>query len=204
MSARRVRPRLRLVLAIPLVVSLVAACDPVASQAVRHRTIAPITFRSDEPGLLALPNRPLSVKLAVIGDSGRGNRSQRDVALQMVKYRNRFSFDTVLMLGDNIYVYEGEIRPDDYRRKFEEPYRELLDAGVEFRAVLGNHDDREEVSYERFGMGGNPYYTFVRPSGIAATLAPRRAARPGVRAGQHAARRDAAGLAGTRASAVEG
>ena len=37
------------------------------------------------------------------------------------------------MLGDNIY--EGPATRDDYRRKFEEPYRRLLDEGVKFYAV---------------------------------------------------------------------
>ena len=43
------------------------------------------------------------------------------------------------MLGDNIY--EGPASPDDYLHKFEEPYAELLEAGVDFYAALGNHDD---------------------------------------------------------------
>jgi hypothetical protein len=37
------------------------------------------------------------------------------------------------MLGDNIY---GTHTPEDYRLKFEEPYRALLDAGVTFHAAL--------------------------------------------------------------------
>ena len=49
------------------------------------------------------------------------------------------------MLGDNIY--EGPATAEDYRLKFEEPYHELLDQGVKFFAVLGNHDDPRQVSY---------------------------------------------------------
>ena len=41
------------------------------------------------------------------------------------------------MLGDNLY---GGDSPRDYQRKFEEPYKALLDAGVKFYASLGNHD----------------------------------------------------------------
>ena len=77
------------------------------------------------------------MKFAVIGDSGRGSRPQFEVAAQMVAFRKRFRFPFVLMVGDNIY--EGPATNEDYRRKFEEPYAELLQDGVKFFAVLGNH-----------------------------------------------------------------
>jgi hypothetical protein len=109
-----------------------------------------------------LPAAPGSVKFAVIGDSGRGNTAQRQVADTMSSYRRTFPFTFVLMLGDNIY--ESQATADDYRRKFEEPYRALLDAGVRFFAVLGNHDDPNERFYPPFNMDGEPYYTF-RPPG---------------------------------------
>ena len=79
----------------------------------------------------------------MIGDSGRGWKPQHDVAAQMVAYRQRFDYKFVLMAGDNIY--EGPATPEDYRLKFEEPYKLLLDAGVKFYAVLGNHDDPKQV-----------------------------------------------------------
>ena len=53
----------------------------------------------------------------------------------------------------------GRRRAEDYRRKFEEPYRALLDEGVKFYAVLGNHDDPRQVDYEPFNMHGERYYT---------------------------------------------
>jgi 3',5'-cyclic AMP phosphodiesterase CpdA len=111
------------------------------------------------PGALALPLRTGSIRFAVIGDSGRGDRWQREVADQMAAWRERFPFDFVLMLGDNIY---DSHTPDDYRRKFEEPYRALRDAGVTFHAAIGNHDDPEQIYYEPFSMGGQRYYTFRR------------------------------------------
>ena len=110
---------------------------------------------------LALPNGLQSFKFAVIGDSGRGWAPQHEVARRMARYRERFAYPLVLMLGDNIY--EGPATPDDYRRKFEEPYRTLLDAGVRFQAVLGNHDDRAQRFYAPFNMGGERYYTFEPP-----------------------------------------
>jgi hypothetical protein len=62
-----------------------------------------------------------------------------------------------VMAGDNIY--EGTT-PDDYRKKFELPYKPLLDAGVKFYAVLGNHDEPNQHHYPLFNMGGQRYYTF--------------------------------------------
>jgi 3',5'-cyclic AMP phosphodiesterase CpdA len=110
---------------------------------------------------LALPNEDRSIKFAVIGDSGRGTPEQHQIAAQMVAYRQRFDYRFVLMAGDNIY--EGVATPDDYRLKFEEPYKLLLDAGVRFHAVLGNHDDPRQVDYKPFNMDGRRYYTFTPP-----------------------------------------
>ena len=110
---------------------------------------------------LALPNEDRSVKFAVIGDSGRGSKEQHEVAAQMVAFRQRFDYPFVLMAGDNIY--EGPATPEDYRLKFEEPYKALLDAGVKFYAALGNHDDPRQVNYKPFNMDGHRFYTFRPP-----------------------------------------
>jgi len=124
-----------------------------------------------QAGSLTLPNSLTSVKFAVIGDSGRGNPPQHEVAAQMVAFREDFDFDFVLMLGDNIY--EGPASPEDYRAKFEAPYRELLDDGVKFFAVLGNHDDPRQVSYAPFNMNGERYYTFAPPEDLLTRIATR-------------------------------
>jgi hypothetical protein len=107
----------------------------------------------------ALPNRPDSVKFAAIGDNGTGERAQYEVAQQMVKSRATFAFEVVIMLGDNMY---GGQTPADFVRKFEQPYKPLLDAGVRFQASLGNHDRAENVSYKFFNMNGERYYAFAR------------------------------------------
>ncbi len=119
-------------------------------------------------GTLTLPNRATSVKFAVIGDSGRGNRPQHDVAAQMLAFHERFPYAFVLMLGDNIY--EGPATTEDYRKKFEEPYRALLDEGIKFYAVLGNHDDPLQVRYPLFNMDGERYYSFAPPEDVLTTL----------------------------------
>ena len=104
----------------------------------------------------ALPSAPNSVKFGVIGDSGSGDPAQFDVANQMARFHAKFPFDRVIMLGDNIYGGQG---PQDLVRKFSQPYKALLDAGVKFYASLGNHDDPVNRRYPLWNMGGEMYYT---------------------------------------------
>lgn len=147
-------------LALALALLLAPAC---------HRELPPDVVRPNgvyvraeiEPvrGSLALPNKRGSVKFAVIGDSGRGDRAQHEVAAQMIAWREKFEYDLVLMLGDNIY---DRHTPDDYVAKFEAPYRALLEDGVRFQAAIGNHDDPAQIHYEQFNMGGQRYYSFRR------------------------------------------
>lgn len=112
---------------------------------------------------LRVPNRESSVKFAVIGDSGQPGAGQTNIAKQMVAWHSRFPFEFVLMTGDNLY---GSERPRDYAKKFEIPYKPLLDAGVKFYAALGNHDDPEQRLYKQFNMGGERYYTFQPKNGV--------------------------------------
>jgi hypothetical protein len=106
-----------------------------------------------------LPNLAGTVKFAVIGDNGTGDKAQYEVADQMARFRREFPFDLVLMMGDNFY---GAQRPSDLIAKFERPYKALLDAGVRFQAAIGNHDEPESVNYPPLNMGGQRYYTFVQ------------------------------------------
>jgi predicted phosphodiesterase len=107
-----------------------------------------------------LPNRDGSLKFAVLGDFGTGDREQYQVAEQMAKLHAQFKFKLVILAGDNIY---GADRPQDFRRKFEIPYKPLLDADVKFYASLGNHDSREQRYYKLFNMDGKLYYSFKAP-----------------------------------------
>jgi hypothetical protein len=112
------------------------------------------------PPAVALPNREGSLKFAVLGDFGTGDRPQYQVGEQMAKLRERFPFEMVITVGDNIYGGRG---PDNMKRKFEAPYKALLDAGVKFYASLGNHDDRDQSRYSLFNMDGRTYYSFKAP-----------------------------------------
>jgi 3',5'-cyclic AMP phosphodiesterase CpdA len=106
---------------------------------------------------LSFPVIDKSVRFAVIGDSGTGEKPQFETAQQMAAFRQAFPFDFVLMLGDNIY---GSKSPADFGKKFQEPYQSLLDAGVKFYASLGNHDETNERMYKPFNMNGKQYYDF--------------------------------------------
>jgi 3',5'-cyclic AMP phosphodiesterase CpdA len=106
---------------------------------------------------VALPNKSGTLKFAVLGDFGTGEKTQLDLAQQMALLHQRFKYELVVLVGDNIY---GSERPQDFRKKFEEPYKPLLDAGVKFYAALGNHDAREQRYYKLFNMDGQLYYTF--------------------------------------------
>lgn len=108
---------------------------------------------------LALPLKDGSVRMLVIGDGGTGTRTQYEIANQMVAARAKFPFTFAIMLGDNMY---GSERPQDYARKFERPYKALLDGKVEFHAALGNHDDPNQRFYKPFNLGGERYRTFKK------------------------------------------
>jgi hypothetical protein len=110
---------------------------------------------------IRLPMNSGSLKFAVIGDTGTGDKHQYDVAKQLATYRSRFEFPFVVMMGDNLY---GGDAPKDYQKEFELPYKPLLDAGVKFYATLGNHDNPNERLYKPFNMNGERYYTF-KPAG---------------------------------------
>ena len=108
-----------------------------------------------QPGAVALPNKQGTFKFAVLGDFGTGSDEQYELAREMSNVHSRFKYELVILVGDNLY---GSERPQDFKKKFEQPYKPLLDAGVKFYASLGNHDAREQRFYQPFNMGGKLYY----------------------------------------------
>lgn len=100
-----------------------------------------------------------SLRFAVIGDTGTGDRAQYDVGAQMARSRKVFPFEFVIMVGDNMY---GSERAQDFLKKFQLPYKALLDERVQFHASLGNHDDTNQRFYQPFNMNGERYYTFKK------------------------------------------
>ena len=148
------RPSLSLVLCV-----LTAACLSAAAGFAGPVVVQAPASTAQQP--VALPNKDGSLKFGVIGDFGTGKKPQLDLAAVMAKFRSQFPFELMLTVGDNIY---GGSKPQDFVKKFEAPYKPLLDAGVKFYASLGNHDNsRQQSVYEPFNMDGRTYYTFKAP-----------------------------------------
>lgn len=113
------------------------------------------------------PTPAAAVRFAALGDTGTGENNQYSLSAGMAAHHERNPFDTVLMLGDNIYP-DGD--PKLFKDKFERPNAELLRRGVRFYAALGNHDVRRgreaQMKYSNFNMSGQPYYSFVKGDGL--------------------------------------
>lgn len=105
------------------------------------------------------PQDKSSIRFAVLGDTGTGEKAQYDVGSQLWQSHSVFPFEFVIMVGDNMY---GSERPQDYARKFELPYKPILDANIPFYASLGNHDDPNQIFYKLFNMNGKRYYSFKK------------------------------------------
>lgn len=107
------------------------------------------------------------VRFIVFGDSGKGDTAQHELGRMMAVHQWDRSYDTALMVGDNIYP-SGD--PEDLPSKFERPYAELLRRGVSFYAALGNHDVKKgreaQINYRNFNMGGRCYYSFTKGDGL--------------------------------------
>ncbi len=117
--------------------------------------------------LLASPGQgnpsPERLRFLATGDSGSGNAHQRAVGQRMAEVHRRAPVDLVLMAGDNIYP-SGDLALVE--STFRRPYGTLLQSGVPFHAVLGNHDIRtangtRQIAYKPFGMKGR-WYTLRR------------------------------------------
>ncbi len=121
---------------------------------------SPAAAQTAKPSLeITAPRDMDSVRFAIIGDSGTGDRRQYEVGAQMTKALQIFPFEFVIMLGDNIY---GSERPQDFVKKFEKPYEGILTQKIPFYASLGNHDDPTQRYYKPFNMNGERFYTFKK------------------------------------------
>jgi predicted MPP superfamily phosphohydrolase len=124
-----------------------------AAEGTRVAAVAPVT--------LTLPLKDGSTRFMVVGDTGTGGKEQGELAAVMLRYWQAFPFDFALMMGDNMY---GGEKAADYKMKFEDVYRPLLDNKVKFYASLGNHDESNQRFYEHFNMNGEEYYNFKKGS----------------------------------------
>ena len=140
-----------------LAAAALLAAIPAAGARAQNGAPAPAGTRvgAAAPVRLTLPNKDDSVRFAVIGDTGTGTAQQNELAVVMNTYRQSFPFEFVLMVGDNMY---GSEKAADYKKKFEDVYRPLLDQRVKFYASLGNHDESNQRFYQHFNMNGEEYY----------------------------------------------
>ena len=104
---------------------------------------------------VTLPLKDGSVRFMVVGDTGTGTNQQHQLADVMYQYKQSFPYEFALLLGDNMY---GGETAADYKNKFENVYKKLLDEKILFYATLGNHDDSNQRFYEYFNMKGEEYY----------------------------------------------
>lgn len=78
------------------------------------------------------------VRFIAVGDTGKGNEGQRQVAAAMKNKCDAAGCDFVVLLGDNIYESGVTSVTDmEWQTRFETPY---ADIDLPFWAVLGNHD----------------------------------------------------------------
>lgn len=159
----------KLVISTLLAVATAVACRDTRSTSRAEPTIGAAPAARPPTEVLTLPKKTGSVRFAAIGDAGRGDTAQYEVSAQMQAFRKVFPYDFVVMLGDN--VYDGGT-PEDYRLKFELPYKPLLDDHLPFYATIGNHDDPNQPAYAPFHMNNERYYTFKPPSLVARIAGP--------------------------------
>ncbi len=108
---------------------------------------------------LSLPLKENSVRFLVVGDTGTGTKQQNELAELMHRYRQAFPYEFALLMGDNMY---GGEKAEDFKMKFENVYKKLLDEKVTFYASLGNHDESNQRFYDLFNMKGEEYYRIER------------------------------------------
>ena len=118
-----------------------------------------------EPGAWSTDEE--SISFVVLGDNGTGGRNQMAVAEQMARTYQSTPYGLVLLAGD--ISYYGSI-DDRWDEVFVQPYRGLIDAGVEWELAIGNHELSEkksddaaaeiEAQLRRFGKPGT-YYSVV-------------------------------------------
>ncbi|HLL15254.1 MAG TPA: metallophosphoesterase [Pyrinomonadaceae bacterium] len=136
--------------------ALAQTAPPARATGERVATVTPTT---PAPVKLTLPLKEGSVRFLAIGDTGTGTEQQHELAKVMMRYRQAFPYEFVLMMGDNMY---GGEKPEDFKLKFENVYKPLLDDKVKFYASLGNHDESNQRFYDFFNMNGEEFYRFAR------------------------------------------
>lgn len=120
----------------------------------KNEEVAWIAFRSlirsnsySLPGPLSLGSLVTdkgTVRVLAFGDFGSGSRAQRELASDMLAHHKKNPFDLGITVGDNFYP-SGLSSPfhPRWQSQWENLYTPL---GIEFYAILGNHDTRDSAS----------------------------------------------------------
>ena len=153
MSRKRSSSRTASILSAVLALGLLAsACTQAAHSQVGNRS---------DPGLAKGGSKPYGY--VVIGDFGKGNATEEDLASQIEAFTGDHPFDALVTVGDNVYN-SGD--PADFDAAWNEPFGWVEDKGVTVVASLGNHDVRTDngaPEIELFGMPGHWYKLKVGP-----------------------------------------
>ena len=113
---------------------------------------------------------PTVFHFVAMGDNGCACKGQQAVATKMIEWRKDHPYDTVIMMGDNVYpigMKRGGNK-DLFEVAFDQYYKPLTMAGVKFYATVGNHDTEadgakaEIADQDRFHiLGQYGYYSFA-------------------------------------------
>ena len=113
--------------------------------------------------VLPAPTEDRAVRLAAMGDTRSGDSGQIQLGSALCHIDEGRPLDGIILLGDNLSFYGEAEHITDH---FEKPYASLLRNGVQFFAVLGNHDVKKgfeafQLNYPYFNMNGRHYHARV-------------------------------------------
>lgn len=91
-----------------------------------------------------IPSSEYSQRVAVLGDWGAGNKTQRQVAEALLKVHEKTPLTAVFSTGDNIYPKGVQSTTDTHWLKFSNVYDKSL-LSLPWFISLGNHDWRGNV-----------------------------------------------------------
>lgn len=106
-------------------------------------------------------SRP-AVRFAVAGDVGTGAAAEWATAELMDAAEEAGHFDSLLLLGDNVYPH-GD--PDRLTATVFDPFAGVLDGGTVLSGVLGNHDVEQNHAFGQVAALGMPGRWYERHFG---------------------------------------
>ncbi|MBL8636110.1 MAG: metallophosphoesterase [Myxococcales bacterium] len=96
-----------------------------------------------------LAGGPKTIRFVAMGDTGKGNTGQQQVAAAIAKKCESSGCDFIQLLGDNIYESGvTSVTDPQWQTKFEMPYASIKQP---FYVVLGNHDYGGNGAGNEFG-----------------------------------------------------